>query len=62
MSQARIQVYRSGNSAGEAIYDAPKGGFAMTTRIYESTESKIETMISQLFPSLPRVSPAPKRQ
>ena len=54
MSQARIQIYQSGNKTGEAIYEAPKGGWSMTTRIYESTESKVETMVAQLFPTLPR--------
>jgi len=62
MSQASVLVYRDGKKVGEAIYDAPKGGFAMTTRIYESTESKVETMIAQLFPSLPRVTLNQKQQ
>ena len=61
MSEARIQIYQSGNRSGEAIYDAPKGGWSMTTRIYESTESKVETMVAQLFPSLQRRTPFQER-
>jgi hypothetical protein len=53
MSHAFVVVYRDGAKAGEALYDAPKGGMAMTTRIYESTESKVATMVDQLFPTLP---------
>lgn len=51
MSHAIITVYRDGAKAGEALYDAPKAGFAMTFRIYESTDSKIATMVDQLFPT-----------
>ena len=54
MSHAVVVVYRDGTKAGEALYDAPKAGFSMTTRIYETTESKISTMVDQLFPTLPR--------
>ena len=50
MSIATIVVYRNGTQVGDAFYDAPKAGFAMTTRIYESTESKVATMVDQLFP------------
>lgn len=51
MSIGKIVVYRDGQYAGRALYDAPKAGFSMTTRIYESTQSKIDTMVDQLFPS-----------
>jgi len=54
MSLAQIVVYRDGAQVGDALYDAPKAGFAMTTRIYESTDSKVETMVDQLFPSAER--------
>jgi len=51
MSHAVIAVYRDGATAGGARYDAPKAGFALTFRIYESTESKVATMVAQLFPT-----------
>lgn len=50
MAWAEVIAYRNGTRAGDALYSAPTGGWAMTTRIYESTESKVETMIRQLFP------------
>lgn len=53
MSHALIVVYRDGAKIGEALYDAPKAGTSMTLRIYETTESKVGTMVSQLFPALP---------
>jgi hypothetical protein len=62
MSKARVDVYRDGKRVGEAIYDAPKAGMAITTRIFESTESKVETMVAQLFPSLPRVAQPQKQR
>ena len=52
LSHAVIVVYRDGTEAGEALYDAPKAGFALTDRIYEPTESKVATMVDQLFPEL----------
>ena len=52
LSHAMIVVYRDGTHAGEALYDAPKAGFALTFRIYESTDSKVATMVDQLFPTL----------
>lgn len=52
MSHAVVVVYRDGIRAGEALYDAPKAGFALTFRIYETTESKVTTMVDQLFPTL----------
>ncbi len=51
MSYARIVVYRDGVIAGEALYDAPKAGWSMTTDIYESTDSKIDKMVDGLFPT-----------
>jgi hypothetical protein len=30
----------------------PKAGFALTSRIYETTESKVTTMVDQLFPAV----------
>ena len=51
MSHATVVVYRDGTQAGDALYDAPKAGFALTDRIYESTSSKVATMVDQLFPS-----------
>ena len=54
MSHAVVVVYRDGAKVGEALYDAPKAGFALTTRIYETTESKVDTMVDQLFPTLGR--------
>jgi len=50
MSHAKIVVYRDGAEVGNALYDAPKAGWGMTTRIYESTESKVATMVDHLFP------------
>ena len=52
VSHAVIVVYRDGTKAGEALYDAPKAGFALTSRIYETTESKVATMVDQLFPTV----------
>jgi len=52
LSHAVIVVYRDGARVGDALYDAPKAGFAMTTRIYESTDSKVAIMVEQLFPTL----------
>lgn len=57
VAEAQIQVYRSGIKAGEATYVAD----SMALRKYESTESKVETMIAQLFPSLPRHTPFQER-
>jgi hypothetical protein len=50
MSHARVVVYRDGVHAGDAAYDSPKAGWSMTPRIYESTESKVATMVNQIFP------------
>ena len=51
MSHAKVVVYREGMQAGDALYDAPKAGVSMTTRIYEPTGSKVATMVHQLFPT-----------
>jgi hypothetical protein len=53
MARAKIIVYRDGTEVGDALYDAPTAGTALTTRIYESTESKVDTMVDQLFPGVP---------
>ena len=50
MAWVELIAYKEGVRAGDALYSAPTGGWAMTTRIYESTESKVNTMVSQLFP------------
>lgn len=50
MAWAEITVYRDGQRAGEALYSAPRGGWSLTFRIYESTASKVDTMVDQLFP------------
>jgi hypothetical protein len=50
MAWAEVIVYQQGVRSGDALYSAPRGGWALTTRIYESTESKVETMVKQLFP------------
>jgi hypothetical protein len=47
---ATVVVCRDGTQAGDARHDAPKAGFALTTRIYESTSSKVATMVDQLLP------------
>jgi hypothetical protein len=52
MSHAVVVIYRDGEKAAEALYDAPKAGFALTTRIYETTESKVGTMVSQMLPTV----------
>ncbi len=51
MAWAEILVYRDGKKAGDALYAAPRAGWAMTFRIYESTKSKVDTMVDQLFPA-----------
>jgi len=50
MSHATVFVFRDGTRVGDALYDAPKAGLGLTTRIYESTDSKVATMVDQLFP------------
>jgi hypothetical protein len=51
MAWAEIVVYRDGARAGDALYSAPRAGWALTFRIYESTASKVDTMVEQLFPA-----------
>jgi len=51
MAWAEIVVYRNGVRAGDALYSAPRAGWALTFRIYESTASKVDTMVEQLFPA-----------
>jgi hypothetical protein len=51
MAYAEIVVYRNGTKAGDALYKAPRAGWALTTDIYDSTETKIATMVDQLFPN-----------
>jgi hypothetical protein len=50
MAYAELVVYRNGTKAGDALYDAPRAGWALTTKIYEATETKIAGMVGQLFP------------
>ena len=50
LAYAEIHLYRNGAEVGEATYSAPRGGFAMTTKIYDSTESKIRLMLEKIFP------------
>jgi hypothetical protein len=52
MASAEIVVYRNGAKAGDAVYDAPKAGWALTTEIYDSTETKITQMVNKLFPDV----------
>ena len=49
MAYSNIVVYRDGNRVGEAVYDAPRAGWAMTTEIYEATDTKVSTMVDRLF-------------
>jgi hypothetical protein len=51
MAYAEIIVYRNGTKAGDALYEAPRAGWALTTDIYDATELKIETMVDKLFPT-----------
>ena len=51
MAWAEIVVYRDGTRVGDALYSAPRAGWSMTTRIYEPTESKVDTMVEELFPA-----------
>jgi hypothetical protein len=50
MASAEIIIYKNGIKAGDALFDAPKAGTALTTEIYDSTEVKIAKMVDQLFP------------
>jgi hypothetical protein len=52
MAAAEIIIYKNGTRVGDALYDAPKAGWALTPRIYDSTEEKIGKMVDQLFPSM----------
>ena len=51
MASAEIVVYKNGVKAGDALFDAPKAGTALTTEIYDSTEVKIAKMVDRLFPN-----------
>jgi len=51
MAWAEIILYRDGVRVGDALYSAPRAGWALTFRIYESTASKVDTMVEQLFPA-----------
>jgi len=51
MASAEIVVYKNGTKVGDALFDAPKAGTALTTEIYDSTEVKITKMVDQLFPN-----------
>lgn len=52
MATAEIIIYENGKSIGSATYSSPRGGWAMTSKIYESTETKIRGMLEKLFPNL----------
>ena len=54
MAYAEIVVYHNGTKAGDALYEAPRAGWALTTDIYDSTEMKIATMVDKLFPNTGR--------
>ena len=51
MAYAKIVIYKNGIKYGEALYEAPRAGFALTTEIYEETEVKIKSMVDKLFPN-----------
>ncbi len=48
MAYAEIKVYNNGKAAGEAVYDALKGGGNMSKFI--KGEEKIKELVTQLFP------------
>jgi len=50
MATAEIKVYKKDTLIGQATYSAPRGGFSLTTEIYDSTEDKINGMLDKLFP------------
>ncbi len=50
MAWAEMKVYRDGKWEGQAVYDAPRAGWSMNVRIYESTRTKVNTMVDGLFP------------
>ncbi len=52
MAYAKIVIYRDGRAVGDALYEAPRAGWSMTTKIYATTEVKVATMVDQLFPGL----------
>jgi hypothetical protein len=52
MAYGRIVVYRDGRDVGDALYEAPRGGWSLTTKIYVATDVKIATMVDQLFPAI----------
>ncbi|MCP4050095.1 MAG: hypothetical protein GY730_05245 [bacterium] len=52
MAYGKIVVYKNGNKIGEALYEAPRAGWALTTKIYEKTKVKIRGMVDQLFPNI----------
>ena len=52
MAAAEIIIYKNGIRVGDALYDAPKAGWAMTPRIYDSTEEKVCKMVDKLFPGM----------
>jgi hypothetical protein len=53
MAYGEIVVYQNGARVGDALYKSPTGGWALTTRIYESTDEKVGVMVDQLFPTRP---------
>jgi hypothetical protein len=53
MAYGEIVIYQDGTRVGDALYKSPRGGWALTTRIYESTAEKVGVMVDQLFPTRP---------
>lgn len=51
MATANINLYQNGALIANASYSAPRGGWALTTKIYESTEVKIRGMLEIIFPN-----------
>lgn len=52
MATAKINLYEKGTLIASASYSSPRGGFSMTTKIYESTETKVRGMAEKLFPKI----------
>lgn len=50
MAFAEILIFKDGMQVGTAVYEAPRGGWSMTTKIYETTETKIKGLVDKLFP------------
>lgn len=48
-----IVVFREGSRVGDASYRAPRAGWALTFGIYKSTDTKVASMVDQIFPDRP---------